>query len=1007
MPNHTPPQLFLIDGYALIYRAFFAMISRPLRTTKGENTSAAWGVANFLLRLRDKYRPDYVCWINDAGTSFREERYPDYKSTREKLDESLQADFDRAVDRIRTLLEGFRIPLVAIRGYEADDVIGTLAQAGAERGLQAVIVSGDKDFYQLIGPGITLLNPGRGGPAAVDEVWVDQSNAAERLGVPPHQVVDFLALTGDASDNVPGVKGIGEKGAQKLLAEYGDLDTILARAAEVTAKRTREALLSQGDSARLSKELVTIKRDVPIELDVEDFVLREPDREGLIRILTELEFFSLARRLAGQGVAGAMAGDGGGTAEPEPTGVAVSEAIGPYPNGSTGGALAPSLSRAARGGQGDSEGGEAEDALAATSPAGAMEAGTSATATLPATAADWLALDDHPALEVVVVDDPDQVAALVERLRAVPLVGLDTETSSIEPHSAELVGLSLAASPTEVWYLPFGHRPPSGELAAPAPVKNLPPLTDFAMAPLYALLTDPTVPKAGHNIKYDWQVLRQAGVELAGVAYDSMVASFVLDPGRRSHAIDTLCLEHLGRAMQVYADVTGKGKAEIPFAEVPIAAAAAYCGADSGTVLALHDYMAPALRDIAMEPLLRDIEMPLVEVLTDMEWEGIAIDGEVFARLNAELGADLGRLEIAIAAVAGEALNLNSPRQLAMILFERQQLPVLKRTKTGPSTDADVLEQLAAMGHELPRLILDYRELQKLKSTYVDTLPATVNRRTGRIHTSFNQTGAATGRLSSSDPNLQNIPIRTPRGEAIRKGFVPRPGWSFLVADYSQIELRLMAHLSGDPGFIEAFNQGGDIHRQTAALIFNVPVEQVTPDMRGRAKTINFATIYGQGPFALSRQLGISQEDAKTFIARYFERFAGVRAFLDRQVRLAREQGYVETLFKRRRYIPEIKDRNFNMRAYGERNAQNSPLQGSAADLIKLAMIHIHAAMRGRDLRSRMLLQVHDELVFEVPPEELETMRALVREHMEQVVELRVPLVVDIGVGPNWLDAKR
>ncbi|HET9725332.1 MAG TPA: DNA polymerase, partial [Gemmatimonadales bacterium] len=340
-------------------------------------------------------------------------------------------------------------------------------------------------------------------------------------------------------------------------------------------------------------------------------------------------------------------------------------------------------------------------------------------------------------------------------------------------------------------------------------------------------------------------------------------------------------------------------------------------------------------------------------------------------------------------------------------LFEKQQLPVLKRTKTGPSTDADVLEQLAAMGHALPRLILDYRELQKLKSTYVDTLPATVNRRTGRIHTSFNQTGAATGRLSSSDPNLQNIPVRTPRGEEIRRGFVPRAGWQFLVADYSQIELRIMAHLSGDPAFIEAFHQGGDIHRQTAALIFGVPVEQVTGDMRARAKTINFATIYGQGPFALSRQLGISQEDAKSFIARYFERFAGVRAFLDRQIRLAREQGYVETIFKRRRYIPEIKDRNFNMRAYGERNAQNSPLQGSAADLIKLAMVRIHAALGEHKLRSRMLLQVHDELVFEAPPEEIEALGRVVREHMEHVVELRVPLVVDIGVGPNWLDAKR
>ena len=984
MPNHAPPQLFLIDGYALIYRAFYAMISRPLRTTRGENTSAAWGVVNFLVRLREKYRPDYVCWVNDAGTSFREERYPEYKSTREKLDESLQADFDTAVERICALLEAFRIPLVAVKGYEADDVIGTLAQAGAARGLQAVIVSGDKDFYQLIGPGITLLNPGRGGPAAVDEVWVNESNAADRLGVPPHQVVDFLALVGDSSDNVPGVKGIGEKGARKLLAEHGDLETILARAADVTAKRTREALLAQADAARLSKELVTIQRDVPVELDVGDLVLQEPDRDALIRMLTELEFFSLARRLGGQG--STVSGDSGAGQGEFGAGEVVP---GSGPNGASAEpwSLHPSDGDAPEGGEG-----------AALTPA---------SATLPATASDWLALDERPAPEVTIVDDPDDLPALVERLRAVPLMALDTETSSLEPHDAELVGLSLAASPTEVWYLPFGHRPPAGELAAPAPVRNLPPITDFACAPLFALLADPGVPKAGHNIKYDWQVLRRAGVELAGVVYDSMLASFVLDPGRRSHAIDTLCLEHLGRAMQTYTDVAGKGKAQIPFAEVPIAAAAAYCGADSGTVLALHDFLAPALREMAMEPLFHEIEMPLVPVLTDMEWEGISIDPAVFARLSGELGAELARLEREIAGVAGETLNLNSPRQLAAILFEKQQLPVLKRTKTGPSTDADVLDQLAAMGHELPRLILEYRELQKLKSTYVDTLPERVNRHTGRIHTSFNQTGAATGRLSSSEPNLQNIPVRTSRGEAIRRGFVPRGGWSFLVADYSQIELRLMAHLSGDPGFIEAFHQGGDIHRQTAALIFAIPIEQVTPDMRARAKTINFATIYGQGPFALSRQLGISQEDAKTFIARYFERFAGVRGFLDAQVRLAREQGYVETIFKRRRYIPEIKDRNFNMRAYGERNAQNSPLQGSAADLIKLAMIRIHAALAERKLESRMLLQVHDELVFEVPPHEIDAMRDLVRTRMEQVVELRVPLVVDIGVGSNWLDAKR
>jgi DNA polymerase I len=390
-----------------------------------------------------------------------------------------------------------------------------------------------------------------------------------------------------------------------------------------------------------------------------------------------------------------------------------------------------------------------------------------------------------------------------------------------------------------------------------------------------------------------------------------------------------------------------------------------------------------------------------------MEWTGIQLDRSILARLGTELGAEMERLQVEIAKVAGEELNINSPRQLATILFEKQQLPVLKKTKTGPSTDADVLDQLAAMGHELPRLILEYRNLQKLKSTYVDTLPERINRRTGRIHTSFNQTGAATGRLSSSEPNLQNIPARTARGEQIRTAFVPAPGCKFLVADYSQIELRLMAHLSGDPAFIEAFRQGGDIHRQTAAIIFGVPVEKVTPEMRGRAKTINFATIYGQGPFALAAKLGIAQADAKAFIEQYFQRFAGVRAFLDRQVEVAREKGYVETIFGRRRYIPELKDRNFNVRAYGERNAQNSPLQGSAADLMKVAMINIHAALREEGLRSRMLLQVHDELVFEVPEAELERMEPLVRRHMESAAELRVPLVVDIGVGENWLDAKR
>lgn len=931
---HTPPQTFLVDGYALIYRAFFALITRPLRTSRGENTSAAWGIVNFLLRLRTKYQPDYLVWVQDAGDSFRTERYPAYKSTREKLDEELQADFDTAIVQVEALLGAFRVPVVAVDGYEADDVIGTLARREAEAGRQAVIVSGDKDFYQLIGPRVALLNPGRGGPGGVEEQWVDPTNAAERLGVPPQQVVDYLALVGDTSDNVPGVRGIGEKGAVQLLQEYGDLETLLARAAEVKAKRAREALLAQADSARLSRELVTIQCDVPVELDIMTAAVRPPDMAALIEVLARLEFHSLAKKLADQ--AGEIP-----VAEGDPAAAAPGSAPPP------------------------------------------------------------------PALAVTILDDPAALPAVMARLRAAPLVAVDTETSSLEPHSADLIGLSLAASPEEVWYLPFRHRPPGGELAAPAPVTNLPPLLDAACRPLVELLTDPAVPKAGHNVKYDWQVLRHAGVELAGIAYDSMLASFVADPGRRSHGIDTLSLDLLGRPMQSYGEVAGKGKAEIPFAEVPVAAAAAYCGADSATVLALRAVLEPTLKAHALEPLLRDIELPLVEVLVDMEWTGIAIDRPLFTRLAQELATDLDRLEREIHHAAGESFNLNSTRQLGAILFDKLGLPVLKKTKTGPSTDADVLEQLAGQGHEVPRLLLEYRELQKLRSTYVDVLPTKIHPATGRIHTSFNQTGAATGRLSSNDPNLQNIPVRTPRGEAIRRGFVPGPGRRFVVADYSQIELRLMAHLSGDPAFVSAFRAGEDIHRQTAALIFGVPVAEVTGEMRARAKTINFGTIYGQGPFALSRQLGITQDEAKAFIAAYFERFAGVRAFLDQQVELARERGYVETLFKRRRYIPEARDRNFNTRAFGERVAQNAPLQGSAADLIKIAMVRIHRALRAAHPDAHLLLQVHDELVLEAPEAEAEAVAALVKAHMASAAELAVPLVVDVGIGVNWLDAKK
>ena len=928
-----PERLFLVDGYALIYRAFFAMIARPLTTRRGENTSAAWGVTNFLLRLRAKHRPDYLGWVHDVGESFRHQQYPAYKATREKLDEQLQQDFDRSVERIKEILAAFRVPVLGVEGYEADDVIGTLADRAARRALQTVIVSGDKDFYQLIGPHVALLNPGRGGPAAVEEQWVDSSNASERLGVPPDRVVDYLALVGDSSDNIPGVKGVGEKTALELLGTHGDLDTILARAADLPGKRAREALLQHADLARLSRELVTIRRDAPVELDLERLRVRAPDVARLTEIFTELEFRSLIPKL--EDVADARAG------APVPAAQRAPVVAGP-----------PALASAR------------------------------------------------------VLDDPAQLAAVLAEVRRAPLVAIDTETSALDPMRAELVGLSLAVAPDRSWYLPFAHLPPDGPLAGGETPRNLPPLSSEALTPLRSLLADAGVPKGGHNVKFDWLVLRRAGVALAGVRYDSMLASFVLDPGRRSHALDELARERLGMEMQTYGGVAGKGRAERPFAEVPLADAARYCCADSEMVLRLEAAFRPELEDHRLLPLLETIEMPLVPVLVDMEATGVLIDRVLLGEIGRGFAKELGALEQEIYRAAGGDFNINSTPQLRTVLFDKLQLPVLKRTKTGASTDFEVLEQLAAMGHDVPRLMIEYRELSKLKSTYVDALPAFIHPETGRVHTSYNQTGAATGRLSSSDPNLQNIPVRTPRGEAIRRAFVAPPGHLLLTADYSQIELRLLAHLSGDPAFVEAFERGGDIHRQTAAVIFGVAENDVTAEMRARAKTINFGTIYGQGPFALSRQLGITQDEAKAFIQQYFERFSGVRRWLDAIVEEARQRGYVETLFGRRRYITELKDKNFNVRAFGERTATNSPLQGSAADLIKIAMIRIHAALPAAGIKARMLLQVHDELVFEVPEGERATAAALVKREMEGVTRLRVPLVVSVGAGKNWVDAK-
>jgi DNA polymerase-1 len=975
----TPPRLFLVDGYALIYRAFFALISRPLTTSRGENTSAAWGIVNFLNRLVDTHRPEYLGWVHDSGLSFRHERYPAYKATREKLTEELQSDFDRGMERICEILDAYHIPIIALEGYEADDVIGTLAKRGVEAQVNVVVVSGDKDFQQLVRPGIWLLNPGRGGPASVEEQWVGVENGSERLGVPPALVTDYLALVGDTSDNVPGVRGIGDKTAQELVNSFGAVENILAHATEITKKRPREALLAQGDLALLSKELVTIRDDLPVTLDLDAMRLSKPDYARLRSLYVELEFHTLAKTVADMETA-------------------------------------------------------TTDASSALASADAHDAAVPAASAQRATS--YVTIDTLPAMQ-----------RAVDRARRAPHIAVDTETvidptapQEVDPLRSTLVGVTIAVAPGEAYYFPVAHRPrqadqiemgigepdeapprkarakkvaPPTSIAARAfaagattAVRNLPPVDSAEMAPLRSLLEDAAVSKTAQNAKYDMLALRRAGVTLRGLQFDTMVASYVLDPGRRSHGLDLLALEFLQHRMTSFDELCGKGKEAIPYDQVPIDCARDYSCEDADMTWQLRAFFEPQLDALQLARLFRDVEMPLIEVLAEMEWSGIAIDVDWFASLKERFERERRRVEQEIFAAAGEEFNINSNPKLREMLFEKLQLPVLKRTPTGPSTDASVLQQLADEGHLLPVLLMEYRELSKLESTYIDALPAYVHPESGRVHTSFSQTTAATGRLSSSEPNLQNIPIRRELGRDIRRGFIPRRGWKLLAADYSQIELRLLAHLSGDPAFVHAFQSGGDIHRQTAALIFDVPLDAVTKEMRARAKTINFATIYGQGAHALSRQLKISHAEAKEFIERYFERFRLVRQYLDSMVEFARQHGYVQTIFNRRRYIPELRDRNFNIRAFGERTAANSPIQGSAADLIKVAMIRIHRALEDRRLSGKMLLQVHDELVFEVPGPELEQVQELVRYEMEHAAALSVPLVVDIGIGDNWLSTK-
>jgi DNA polymerase-1 len=889
-------RLVLIDGSALAYRSYFAFAKNPLVTSRGENTSAVFGFANSLLKIREENPPDYLAiFFDTSAPTFRHELYGEYKSTRAKMPDEL----GQSLPRIHELVEAMRIAVVSIDGIEADDAIGTLATRAERDGLDVLIVSGDKDFCQLITPRVKMLRATRTGAEELIDV-----KAVERwMGVGPERIIDLLALMGDTSDNIPGVPGVGKKTAIKLLETYDTAEGVLAHAEEIRGK-LGERVREHADAVRLSRDLVTIRTDLTLDVRIDRLVPGEPDRARLSALFRELEFQKLAERFAIKG--------------PEK----------------------PDAYRCVR--------------------------------TL------------------------EELDALVARLRDAELVAFDTETTSLAPLDAELVGMSFSPAEGEAWYVPLGHRAITDGNA------NLP--LDEALARIRPILEDPDVPKVGQHVKYDASVLLNHGIEVRGVDFDTMLAAYLLDPGRGKYGIDTLALEELGRTVTTYGELVGKGKDRKEIWEVGVDRVAPYACEDADVTLRLRNRYAPRLEELALRPLFDDVEMPLSDVLMRMERRGIAIDRGLFSRLSREMSGEMHALEASIHELAGHAFTVNSPQQLRGVLFEELGLPVGRRTKTGASTDSDVLEKLADV-HPIARKILDYRQVSKLLSTYVDALPRLVREDTGRIHTSYHQTVAATGRLSSSDPNLQNIPIRTEAGRKIRAGFIAREGWRLLSADYSQVELRILASITRDSGLLAAFREGVDVHRHTAAAVFAVEAAEVTPEMRAKAKAVNFGVIYGQGARALAATLAIPVAEAEAFISAYFERYASVRAFKEETLERARREGFVTTLMGRRRYLPDIGSSHGQRRSYAERMAVNTVIQGTAADLIKVAMVSLDRRMQTEALRSAMLLQVHDELLFEAVPDELEPLEAMVREEMSGALDLAVPLVVEMGSGRDWLEA--
>ena len=891
--------LCLVDASAYVFRAYHAI--RGLTNSKGMATNAIFGYVKALLKAYEDMKPTHVAVVMDSvGKSFRHDMYPAYKANRPPVPTDLKEQFPY----IEPVTEALGFPTVRVEGFEADDVIATLAVKGSEAGMKVVIVSADKDLMQLIGDGVTMYDSMR------DKLY-DSDAVVEKFRVPPNKIVDLLALMGDSSDNVPGVRGIGPKGAAKLIDQFGDVETLLANTHAVGGKKQAAALEEHKEEALLSKRLVTLDTAVLLPCELESLLPRAKNMAKLRELYT---LFGFRRLLA--------------------------------------------------------------DLLPTSDEPVEVDAGAPV---MP---------------ETIIIWTEEQLEELVAAVRKEGRVAVDTETTSTRPMAAALVGISACPSPDKVYYIPIAHRGARAEEQLPL---------DVVRRHLGPLLADPKCRKIGQNFKYDTVILRNHGFDVEGLAFDPMLASYLLNPGRTSHGLDNLSVELLGVRLISFKEVAGTGAKQVTFDLVPIRQAAKYAGEDAWATLLLADLLEPDIEKAGMSSLLHDLEIPVSDMLARMEMDGIAVDSERLGLLSDEFTERLIGLEREIHGLAGVPFNLNSPKQLSEILFDRIGLRPGKKTKTGYSTDVKVLEELSRV-HPLPKKMLEHRTFAKLKSTYVDVLPTLVNRTTGRIHTSFNQAITATGRLSSSDPNLQNIPIRGDEGKRIRQAFVPAPGMRLLSADYSQIELRMLAHLAQDQVLGEAFRRGEDIHSRTAAEIFRVLPGMITPDMRRVAKTINFGIVYGMSAFRLARDQGIPVKQAKAFIDTYFSRYSGIKSFLDGSVAVARERGYAETILKRRRYLPDLNASNHQVRSMAERMAVNTPVQGGAADIMKLAMLAVDRRLRETGLPVRVLLQVHDELVLEVEAGREHDVIEAVRETMEGAYTLSVPLKVDIGIGDNWAE---